>query len=142
MKIYPSYVKSIPVEQAEILYTKANPVSGTKYDVFALSGLSSIQRNIRVYAITLDVTWTAQPDPLEAHTTTDGIAKTATQATPVSGTDYHLVRSVSLASGGFDFLSTSIPAWILGEWRSFKLEIETTGGTVSQLRSRVRYSQW
>lgn len=125
----------VPELQADATLTQANPVSGTKYAVIATNN------NVRLRAAYANVTWTVQPTPLELHFTVDGQALTMTQVDPVSTTVY----LASQGSGANFVAETNEYANRLSyliEGRSFKLEAETTGGTVSQLYAFAKWSKW
>jgi len=120
--------------QADAILSQANPISGDKYTVLDTT------KNVRIIGIQAVVTWTVQPTPLECHITIDGLSLTASQTDPVSGTGYH----VEIVEGGGTFrftLATHENRAFLVEARSIKIEVETTGGTVSNLSARVKYAK-
>jgi hypothetical protein len=125
---------------ADAVLNQATPVSGTKYTVLDTT------RNCRIHSIVAKVTWTVQPTPLEIHLTIDGEAFVATQANPVTATDYALAQSVAtdmLAAVAGVFTTAynvdALPIYNY-EGQSVKVEVETTGGTVDPLECRVKYS--
>lgn len=122
--------------QPDAFLDQANPVSGTKYTVLNTTG------NVRIISVTIIVVWTVQPTPLEIHVTIDGVTWTSDQVNPVSWTAYHM-ENTDPASAGFDLNATGASQFraFLLEGRSVKIEAETTGGTVSQLMSRVKYAK-
>lgn len=130
----------IPPKLQTVAYlAQANPVSGTKYTVLDTT------KNVRIHNIAVDCTWTVQPNPLEVHLTIDGLSFKASFTNPVSATAYFLnLLSISWNSNDVTLSATSEIAEraFLLDARSIKIEIEITGGTVSQLRGQVRYSKW
>ena len=129
-------LKMCPKHQADAVLDQNNPVSGTKYVVLDTT------KNVRIIGIEVHVTWTGQPTPLECHITIDGQSYTASFTDPVSNTLYHVGSSGS--TSGFVFSSSDLQnsrAFLL-EGRSVKVEVETTGGTVSSLKARVKYAKW
>lgn len=129
----------VPALQADATLSQANPVSGTKYTVLATT------KNVRVIAMSGSVTWTVQPNPLETHGTVDGITYNWSRANPVSATPYVPFLDPSnveaAQSKGTLNQFSSYQAFLL-EARSCKIEVETTGGTVSALDARVKYGKW
>ena len=124
-------------QQADATLSQANPVSGTKYTVLDTT------KNVRIKSITARCTWTVQPTPLEIHLTIDGILYTAEYIDPISLTDYITqFRSYSglLLLTIIDAMYT-YGAPFLVEGRTVKIEAEITGGTVSNLFSRVKYAK-
>lgn len=125
--------------QADATLSQSNPVSGTKYTVLATS------KNVRFYQATVKVTWTGQPTPLELHGTVDAQSLTWTQANPVSTTNYYVYgfnagnAPTTQNLNTFNFVD---PHTFILDGRSVKLEAETTGGTVTNLSSRVIYGKW
>lgn len=133
------YTKT-PAMQADATLTQANPVSGTKYTVL------DTKRNVRIIGIEVHVTWTVQPTPLEVHVTIDGLAYTFAVSNPVSTTKYYADLSMADAITAQGLSTTdkvnSYGRPFLLEGRSVKVEIETTGGTTSEIYGRVRYAKW
>jgi len=138
----------VPKHQADALVNMSGgtpPVSGTKYawstDGSVAKALGA-QKNVNLLAIGVAVTWTVQPTPLEVHITIDGQVYTASFTDPVSATYYRVFIPVS----GIIELTNQTPthsgAFSLFEGRSIKVEAETTGGTVSALNMRVKWTQW
>lgn len=126
---------NVPAMKQEITFSQANPVSGTKYTVLDTAA------NVRILGIYALVTWTVQPNPLEVHITIDGQALVATQANPVSNTMYFVTKG---AVTQFNMSVTDMSEYIafLLEGRSVKVEVETTGGTVSQVDCYLKYQQY
>lgn len=122
--------------QADVTLDQANPGSGTKYEVLATS------KRCRIISIVVQVTWTVQPTPLEIHLTIDGQALLGSFTDPVSATPYFAKLKGNMAE--IFLLDTTDFAYarpFLIEGRSVKVEVETTGGTVSNLSSRVKYQK-
>jgi len=132
------YEYPVPEHQADATLNQANPVSGTQYEVLATTP------NARIYGIMVMVTWTVQPTPLEIHVTIDGRSLNFSQVDPVSATPYMAWFSPGRAEN-LQYLITiaaqNIPAFLL-EGRSVRVQVETTGGTVSNLSARVKYARW
>jgi len=129
---------SVPVNQADAVLDQAAPVSGDKYTVLDTT------KNVRIFAISLIVTWTVQPTPLELHITIDGQTQKYSMTNPVSATGYQPKLASGRAAGimFLDPTDTIISRAFLFEARSIKIEVETTGGTVSNLHCRVKYAKW
>ena len=111
------------------------PVSGTKYTVL------DTKRNVRIIGISVQCTWTVQPTPLEIHITIDGQTVTFTFTDPVSATDYFAKNSLATAETAQELTVTQPDVPFLREGQSVKVEAEITGGTVSNLSARVKWSQ-
>jgi hypothetical protein len=132
--------KPVFQQQADATLSQANPVSGTKYTV-----LDTV-KNARIITIAITVTWTVQPAPLEVWVTIDGQTLRFFHATPVSAQPYEAITN---APQNADQPLIEIGAWatepynfgFLLEGRSVKVEVETTGGTVSNLSARVKYAK-
>lgn len=120
--------------QADATITQANPVSGTKYEVLATT------KNVRLYTLNVACTWSVQPSPLEIHVTIDGQTPKADQANPGSTTNYRVYIRDEQADWEFKTGFAEHRAFLV-EGRSVKIEGEITGGTVSQLASRVKYGK-
>ena len=136
--VHPKYQP--PEDQDDATLSQANPTSGTKYTV-----LDTIA-NVRIISISVQCTWTVQPTPLEIHITIDGKTITHTFANPVTATDYVAFINPTKAATAQGLSATDptdlgLPAF-LREGRSVKVEAEITGGTVSNLSSRVKYAKW
>lgn len=127
----------VPAHQADASLSQAGPISGTKYAVL------NTTKNARIITVMVKVTWTLQPNPLECHVTIDGQSLTGQKINPVSGTAYYL--NTNPANVDTLALSDSLYAVnqaFLFEGRSVKIEVETTGGTVSNLSCVVMYAKW
>ena len=126
----------VPEHQADAVLNQANPISGTKYTVLPTT------KNVRIITIATKVTWTVQPSPLELHIIIDGVNIPISQIDPVSDTWYNaeLVDSWT-PSAGFSTAHHPHRSFLL-EGRSVKVEVEITGGTVSNLNSIVKYAKW
>ena len=120
--------------QADAVLSQANPVSGTKYTVLAATP------NVRLIMVHAIVTWTVQPTPLEIHITADGQLLTFPFTNPVTATQYAPNSWAGNDPGGFLSVNALTLAFIL-EGRSVKVEVETTGGTVSNIGARVKYAK-
>ena len=131
--------KPVNVHQADAVLSQASPVSGTKYTVLDTTS------DVRIHSIMAMVTWTVQPTPLEVHLTIDGNALTFTLANPVTATPYYANLTPGAAATAqvlaIDSITTIARAFLL-EGRSVKIEVETTGGTVSNLTCRVVYGRY
>lgn len=128
------------MHQADAAYTKAAPTSGDKYTVLDTT------KKVRIISIMVKVTWTVQPTPIEVHITIDGNAIIHTQANPVSAQPYVAaldptqdLSTQHLAIVGAADLKTGLPSFIY-EGKTVKVEMETTGGTVSGLSGLVKYA--
>ena len=110
-------------------------MSGTKYEVLAET------KNVRIIAIFVKCTWTVQPTPLEIHVTVDGQALIGAKTDPVSNDWYSPDRPTELGTGFAVGVSSIIPQPFLLEGRNVKVEVEITGGTVSNLSARVKYAK-
>jgi len=132
------YVFPIPKLQDRATKVQANPVSGTKYT------LLDTVKNVRVIGIYVECTWTVQPTPLEIHLTYDGKTVTFTQTDPVSAQEYTTRYWIPSATFITQTLSTTTGIFLpfLFEARSLKVEIEITGGTVSELKGAIIYKLW
>jgi len=130
------YEYPVPEHQADATLSQANPVSGTKYTVLDTT------KNVRLLNIIVRVTWTVQPTPLEVHITIDGQVVTFTKTDPVTITSYfpQTLDAFTLPGGVLD--TVVVHRAFLLEGRSVKVEVETTGGTVSNLSARVKYARW
>lgn len=128
----------VPEQQAVASLDQANPVSGTKYTVLDTT------KNVRILSVWAYITWSVQPTPLEVHVTIDGQSQQASLTNPATLTSYFLRRAAN--GGTVDFaLTTGTVAGAVAfliEGRSIKIEIETTGGTVSNLKCKVKYQKW
>jgi len=129
------YEYPVPEHQADATLSQANPTSGTKYTVLDTT------KNVRLLSIEVACTWTVQPTPLEAHISIDGQSYTAPFTDPVSAVYYEY----ALGGGAADVLTATAIQYnraFLLEGRSVKVEVEITGGTVSNLTARVKYAKW
>lgn len=121
-------------QQPDATLNQDNPESGTKYEVLPT------KKRCRIISIRVTCTWTVQPTPLECHITIDGQTILASQTDPVSGDAY--IPNLSPTSNGatFDTLDYSRSRAFMIEGRNVKVEVEITGGTVSNLSARVKYA--
>ena len=128
----------VPALQADAVLAQANPVSGTKYTVLATTA------NVRIIGAMAKVTWTVQPNPLELHFTIDGLTVKHAQGNPVTATNYFIEEWTDAAQNTQGMNTTNYAHYraFSYECRSIKVEAETTGGTVSALDSRVKWSKW
>ena len=124
--------------QPDAVIAQANPVSGTLYPVLAAT------EDVSIISISIKVTWTVQPDPLQVHTIIDGNIITYNQANPVSTTNYYPVTipyanevNQAMDSGSDLALRTSYPM----DGQDVAVSAETTGGTVSNLTCRVKWAR-
>lgn len=122
--------------QADATLSQANPVSGTKYTVLDTT------KNVRIIAAFVQCTWTVQPTPLEIHVTIDGQSITHLVGNPASATDYETAMNLnSEAAQPLSAVGTRLNWGFDYEGRSVKVEVEITGGTVSNLAARVKYAK-
>jgi len=127
----------LPKFAAQANLSQNNPVSGTKYT------LIDTTKNCALLGVMAKVTWTVQPDPLEVHATVDGQTLKWEKANPVSTTPYcarSLDLQVDLNAMGLSTSTSSIGIMFFA--RSLKIELETTGGTVSNLSGKAKYLKW
>lgn len=122
--------------QADATLSQANPVSGTKYTVLDTT------KNVRVVTAFVSVTWTVQPTPLQIHVTIDGNSLTHQVTNPVSATNYELaLNNQGETAQPLSVEGTRLNWGFCYEGRSIKIEVETTGGTVSNLSATVKYAK-
>lgn len=134
MKKSRMFIHPCPEHQADATLSQANPVSGTKYTVLDTT------ENVRIIWIRAKCTWTVQPTPLEVHITIDGESYSFYVSNPASAIWHNALFDI-----GEEILSaTIIPGYraFFLEGRSIKVEVEITGGTVSNLSGQVRYAKW
>lgn len=125
----------VPLFMAPAKYDAA-PSTGVKNTV-----LSSTP-NARVYDIYTMTTWTVQPT-LEVWITIEGTEYRATFTNPVSATPYYVIRSPLIAAAADVFILTAtqpIHAFLI-EGRAIGVTVESTGGTVSNLKCYVTYGK-
>lgn len=129
---------SVPmwVQQTDEIVDESPPTSGLKYT------LLDTVKNVRIISIYIKVTWTGQPDPLEVHVTIDGVAMRFFYTNPVSEDEYQCTIRGHLSYTAQTMDTTEYGAYkvFLIEGKSVKVEVETTGGTVSNLYARVKYA--
>lgn len=128
-----------PEHQPDAVMTQINPISGTRYEVLATTEL------VRLITLYAEVAWTVQPTPLEVWITIDGNIIRHLRANPVSTTNY-FAQLAPWETENIQQLVTG-PAEVARqafylEGRSVRVEVETTGGTVSELHSRVKWAKW
>lgn len=140
--------QAVPKHQADAYVDQSSPVSGTKYE-WSTDGTQTNKlgalTNIRLLSIYVECTWTVQPSPLEIHVTIDGQVITHTVANPVSTTTYCAVILSTTAETAQKLDSNTDKAAYqqpIYEGRKVKVECEVTGGTVSNLKMRVKYAKW
>ena len=126
----------IPQQQPDAVLDQPDPVSGTKYPVL------NTTPNVRIIAVAVRCTWTVQPTPLEIHITIDGQSITHTETNPVSDDWHYAYISAPDPPSSQPFGSTVGREAFLYEGRTVKVEAEITGGTVSNLRARVKYAKY
>lgn len=123
------------VMQPDATLDESPPTSGLKYTV-----LDTV-KNARIIGVSVNVTWTVQPTPLQIHITIDGETTGGGFTDPVSTTFYF--GSISPGSANIISVSdvdrTAYRAFLI-EGKSIKIEVETTGGTVSNMSARVKYA--
>lgn len=137
MKVHSQYMKSIPKLQPSLETIQASPVSGTRYTLLT-------EVNVRILSLLLRSTWTVQNNPIEIHFTIDGVPVTHSQANPISNTWYEPAYDGTLGDLLQPMTTTQFRPYgnILYEGQTVKIEMETTGGTVSDLRAVIKYAKW
>jgi hypothetical protein len=126
-----------PAHQGDATLSVDNPISGTKYTVLATT------RNVRIITICVKVIWTVQPTPLEAHITANGVNITLSFTNPVTATWYFdILFNPNNDDGALSAANPTSTRPFLLESQSVKIEVETTGGTVSNLSARVKWARW
>jgi len=134
-----SYLPVPPEYQEDGYIDQANPVSGTQYEVLATTP------NARIIGIGAVVTWTVQPTPLEIWIAIDGQTIRLYVDSPTNNTWYNARIYEQLSDVVGHPLSTGVMSeerTFLIEGRSIRIQAETTGGTTSRLRSRVKWERW
>ena len=135
-QFYPASFKRM----ADATLSQATPTTATLYTALDTT------RNVRIHSVTASVTWTVQPTPLDVVITIDGNTVTHSFTDPVTATVYAIAESVAAddAAATAQVLATTLSATVLlaiYEGQSVKVEARTTGGTVSLLTARVKYSK-
>ena len=130
------YEYPVPEHQADATLNQANPVSGTKYEVLPET------KNVRIIGISVECTWTVQPTPLEVHITIDGVPILCSKTDPASAIPHFAGLNATMSGGTLDDTTYDPRRTFLLEGRSVKIEVEITGGTVSNLSARVKYAKW
>jgi len=125
------------VHQADATKSQDNPASGQKYTLLDTTTFC------RIIDFMVRVAWTVQPTPAEIHVTIDGQSLTFTKGDPVNGTLYFFKYWGGEVAGGFLGADNEVlgKAFIL-EGKSVKIEIETTGGTTSNITGRAKYARY
>lgn len=122
--------------QADATLTEANPTSGQKYTVLDTT------KNCRIIGIIVQCTWTVQPTPLEIHITIDGNAIVCAKGNPASTIDYGANIQRNNQDGSLEVMDYPKQYGnMMLEGRSVKVEAEITGGTVQELKARVKYAK-
>jgi len=129
----------VPARQADAVISQANPVSTTLYPVLDA-------RNAVIHSAYVTVTWTVQPTPLDLIVTVDDIAHIHSVANPITTQPYEPASYKYTAATGQLLVSTVDDRLVLMGpiyvGRTVKIEVRTTGGTVSILACRVKWSKW
>lgn len=121
--------------QADVTLSQASPGPGVEYAVLS----STFVRIISASAVT---TWTVQNNPLELHVTLDGNVLECSHANPVSTTVYSMSNiNPGAASWSLETPTTTYRAFVV-EGKVCVITAETTGGTVSNLSSRIKYARF
>jgi hypothetical protein len=122
--------------QPVVDFYQANPVSTTIYPVLPVT------YDVRLIGGAAWVTWTVQPDPLEIIVTVDGRELIFKKTNPVSATRNYLLRDLATLENAqntsTDGETANRKAFIV-EGQSLKVDVRTTGGTVSALSCRIYY---
>jgi len=123
------------VHQADVVLVQANPISGTQYVVLPETTFVSL------YQMTVAVTWTVQPAPLELHLDIDGNDIPADSGAPVSGTQYFYRLLRFGAGAALEVLDTGMQNTDI-KGKVAAVTAETTGGTVQNLEARIKYARY
>jgi len=136
--------KDVFEHQSDATINQDDPVSGTKYEWKDADGNPlGTQKNVRIITFTIKCTWTSQPTPLELHITIDGRPIICYRTNPESETVYYPNNfeygSENIGLGGSYGLNYALP--FLLEGRKVKIEVEITGGTVSNIFARIKWAK-
>ena len=126
------------VRQADIGIAQTPPGSGIEYPVLAETTM------VKLIGIGVYSEWTVQPN-LQIHITQNGITETFTLANPVTATFYYPLRQPQQLAG--DQLLTidqdaSLRSTFPIEDKLISVSMETTGGTVQSITTRMTYSRY
>lgn len=136
--------KTVFQQQPDAVLNQVNPVANTLYTVLDTT------KNVKIESITVSVTWTVQPNPLQIIITKDGQTETFSFTDPATATNYTLTQSVAsaAAAASAQVLATTLSATVLLhqpiEGRSIKVQARTgaaTAGTTSNLSARAKYGK-
>ena len=139
------HTKPVFKHQPDATINQDNPDSGIKYE-WSSDGTQANKlgtlKNVRIISIEVHCTWTVQPTPLEIWVTIDGQSLRFFVTDPESATLYYDELYPSEEYGYLVKANPHAPkrAFLL-EGRSVKVEVEITGGTVSNLSARVKYAK-
>ena len=128
-----------PEHQDDAVLDEANPASGNEFTVLDTTEF------VRIITVATRVDWTGQPTPLEVRLYIDGEIITYTQNNPVNTPWYRLLRDDVFPGSAQTFTTTAghhQNRSFFIEGRSVGVTAETTGGTVSRLRSRMKWARW
>lgn len=139
----------VPEEQLDSVTIISNPVSGLKYEwKTGESGAGAVlgsQKNVRIIDVSAQCTQSVNPDSIQVHITCDTKLNTYTKATPATNTMYASKTMPHLAATAQQLdVATNFAQYraFLKEGRTIKVEAEVTGGTVTELKLRVKWGKW
>ena len=128
----------VPTQQPQAFLAQSNPVSGFRYEVLPLT------KNVRVVHMAAQASWTVQPSPLELFMTVDGEIFRFFRNNPGNNTWYFPIYQ-AFASHENGILTTTGPynerAFLI-EGSEVEISLELTGGTATNIRSRVTWAKW
>ena len=132
-----AHIKYAWMLQVDAVLNQANPVSGTLYPVLAAS------EDVRIISISINNIWTVQPSPLDAELAIDGVTVRHNKINPASATSYYAIieEANSMANQSLATISPALTRSFLWEGQSVAVGARTTGGTVSNLTSRVKWAR-
>lgn len=132
--------RGIMTQQADAYISQDNPVNSQEYTVLDTTA------NVRLQGIAVNCTWTGQPTPLTVKVYVDGQVLVMTRANPVTTTYYYggIASTESDDPAGMASLGSTqtiqTRAFIL-EGKSVKVTASVTGGTVSNMKARIKYAK-
>lgn len=123
--------------QPDATLDEDDPVSGQKYTILETT------KDVKIYSLVAKSIWSEQPSPLEIHVTIDGNTITFTKANPASNEFYEADRQANLAESAQSLNAMGISRYVAQYYqgKSIKIEAEVTGGTVSNLSTRIKWAK-